>query len=325
MFLTEVSLFIFNFSVILIKKLTLNIAIVVFIVFVFDFAIGRTLRYFYFKETSGIHFRTTYAMETTKTDLLVFGSSRANHHYVPKVFEDSLKMTFYNTGRDGNGIFFQTAILKSILKRYIPKVIILDYAGDFVKGAEAYDRMNSLLPYYRTHKEIRNIIELKSPFERIKLISEVYPFNSQILTISIGNLEINKKRKYDNRGYVPLYGEWQRKIDSIVTFTAYVVDSNKLTALREFLNIAKKSGAKVFVIYSPVFQKFNRRQEIDICRDACAFENVPLWDFSKDTLFLDNKHLFQDVDHLNYNGAVIFSNMVTKRIKRYDLPLIPKS
>ena len=44
-------------------------------------------------------------MELTKADLLVFGSSRANHHYVPEVFEDSLKLTFYNTGKDGSGIF----------------------------------------------------------------------------------------------------------------------------------------------------------------------------------------------------------------------------
>ena len=199
------SLFISNSSKMIVKKIILNIVIVGVLVFVIDFSIGRTLRYFYFKETSGLHFRTTYAMEKTEADILVFGASRANHHYIPEVFKDSLEMSFYNTGRDGNGIFFQTALLKSVLKRYSPKVIILDYAGGFEKGGEDYDRMSPLLPYYRTHEEIRSIVELKSPFERIKLLSEIYPFNSQILTIAIGNLEINKKRKPDNEGYVPLY------------------------------------------------------------------------------------------------------------------------
>lgn len=297
------------------KKLILNLAYVAIVVFVLDFAIGRTLRYFYFRETSGLHFRTTYAMEKTEADILVFGSSRANHHYVPEVFEGSFKMTFYNTGRDGNGIFFQTAVLKSVLKRYTPKVIILDYAGGFGKGGDDYDRLSSLLPYYRTHKEIRDIVGLKGPFERLKLISEIYPFNSQIITIAIGNLEINKKRKPDNRGYVALYNEWQAKIDSIDTLPAYTVDSKKITAFQDFINLAKKSGAKFFVIYSPIYLKFNRSQDIDICKDVCSFENVPFWDFSKDKVFFNKNRLFQDVSHLNHYGAMIFSNLIVAKIK----------
>ena len=320
--MTEVSLYIFNFSNMILKKIIFNIAIVIAVVFVFDFGIGKALRYFYFKETAGLHFRTTYSMETTDADILVFGSSRANHHYVPEVFENSLKMSFYNTGRDANGIFFQTAVLISVLKRYTPKVIILDYAGGFKKGDDAYDKLSSLLPYYRTHKEIRNIIELKSKFERIKLISEIYPFNSQILTIAIGNLEINKKRRPDDKGYVPLYKEWNTKIDSIETFKGYsrdsdnLIDSNKLIAFRTFVNIAKKSGANVFVVYSPVFRKFNKSEEIDICNDVCFYENVTFLDFSKDTLFLNNNHLFQDVGHLNHNGALIFSKLIVDKIKQ---------
>ena len=122
-----VNLSIFNFDFKMIKKVILNIALVLSVVFILDFTIGKTLRYYYFKESSGTHFRTTYAIEKTNADILIFGSSRANHHYVPAIFEDSLKMKFYNTGRDGNGIFFQLAVLKSILKRYTPKIIIFDY------------------------------------------------------------------------------------------------------------------------------------------------------------------------------------------------------
>jgi hypothetical protein len=300
----------------IIKKIIFNIAIVTVVVFILDFAIGKTLRFFYFKETSGLHFRTTYSMEATKADMLVFGSSRANHHYVPEIFEDSLKISFYNTGGDGNGIFFQTALLKSVLKRYAPKVIIFDYFGGFEKEENDYYRLSFLLPYFRTHKEIRSIVEIKSPYERIKLISEIYPFNSQIFTILIGNLKINTQRKSDNKGYVALYKEWQAKIVSVETSTTFTVDSNKLSAFREFLSLAKRSGAKVIVIYSPIFLRSNKIQEIDICQDVCSDENIPFWDYSKDTLFLNNNHLFQDILHLNNNGAIIFSKLIVDEIKR---------
>jgi hypothetical protein len=299
----------------MIKKIIFNLAIVTSVVFVLDFAIGRTLRHFYFKETSGFHFRTTYALETTKADILVFGSSRASHHYVPEVFEDSLRMTLYNTGRDGNGILYQTAVLRSVLKRYTPKVIILDYEGVFKKNKTDYDGRSSLLPYYRTHEEVRKTINLESSCERIKLISEIYPFNSQILSITIGNLEINKNRYDDYKGYVPLYKEWQAEIDIIGTYQIYAIDSSKLIVFQKFINTAKESGAKIIVIYSPVFQKITKSQDIEICNDICSVENVPFWDFSKDTSFLNNRNLFQDVNHLNNNGAKIFSNLVVDKIK----------
>jgi hypothetical protein len=311
----EDNLFISNFNNQIIKKLIFNIILVIIIVFVLDFVIGKTLRYYYFKESSGAHFRTTYSMEETDANILVFGSSRASHHYIPEIFEDSLKMSFYNTGRDGNGIYFQAAILKSILKRYIPKIIIWDYSGDFKIGSDDYDRLSSLLPYFETHEEIRGIIELKSPFERIKLLSEIYAFNSQILTILIGNLDINKKRKSDNKGYIALNKEWQSEIDSVISKSEYEIDSNKIFAFNEFIKTAKKAGINIYVIYSPVYQKYNRSQEIDICKNICNYENIPFWNFSKDTLFLNNKHLFQDIVHLNNNGALFFSNLVVDKIK----------
>lgn len=303
----------------MLKKLFFNVTIVAVVVFVLDFAIGRTLRHFYFKETAGVHYRTTYSIETTKAETLIFGSSRANHHYVPEIFEDSLQQTFYNTGRDGNGIFFQAALIQSVLKRYTPKIIILDFWGDLNKGQFEYDKIASLLPYNRTHREIRKTVELKSPFEKVKLASEIYPFNSQILTIALGNLDASKNRQMDNKGYVPLYNEWKIELDSIGDYTINEVDLNKVNALQEFISEVKKSGTNFFVVCSPVFQKFNMRQEIDICEKICLDEKVPFLNFARDTVFLNDKSLFQDDVHLNDKGARVFSKMVVAKIKQVSL------
>ena len=115
-----------------------------------------------------------------------------------------------------------------------------------------------------------------------------------------------------------MHKEWQAKIDSIDSYQMYEVDSGKVNALREFISIAKKQKAKVIVIYSPIFQKFKKSQEIEICNNICSAENVPFWDFSQDTLFLNNGHLFQDLVHLNHNGAKIFSVLVVDKI-RYNI------
>jgi hypothetical protein len=235
-------------------------------------------------------------------------------HYVPEIFEASLKMSFYSAGRENMGVFYQTAVLKSVLKRYTPKIIILDFTGIEKKEIE-YDRLSSLLPYYRTHEEIRSIIELKSPFEKIKLISKIYPFNSQILLTAIGNLEINKIKRADNNSYEADYEEWKAELDSIPNSIAYTIDSKIIAYFHEFITDAKKSGAKVFIIYSPIFLKYDKNQGIDICNRICNSEDVLFWDFSKDTLFLQNKQLFKDVLHLNHKGAILFSNLVVEKIK----------
>ncbi|MCX6158530.1 MAG: hypothetical protein NTY74_11190 [Ignavibacteriae bacterium] len=315
--MTAGNLYILNFRELIIRKLVLNIILIISIVFVLDFAIGHILRHYYFRESRGYHYRTTYSMEKTNAEILIFGSSRANHHYISGLLEDSLKMTAYNTGREMSGIFYQTAILKSVLKRYTPKLIVLDFAGEEGK-AEQYDYLSSLLPYYKTHEEIRNIIELKSQFERIKLVSEIYPFNSEIRTIIYGNLEnkepINAEDK-NNKGYIALYGEVKAKIADVDNSTSLKVDTNKFNSFREFIQLAKSSGAIVIVSYSPIFQKYNRLQDLEICKGICSSENITFWDFSKDTTFINKIDLFYDIGHLNHNGAILFSNIVATKIK----------
>ncbi len=299
------------------KKLIFNIAIVAGVVFILDQVIGRTLRHFYFKESSGLHYRTTYSMDSTRAEVLVFGASRANHSYVPEIFEDSLKKTFYNTGRDGNGIFYQTALLETVIKRYIPAIIILEFSG-FEKNQVGFDKVASLLPYYRTKPDIRKIVDGEEPMEKIKLLSEIYPFNSQALTIAVGNLDLNKKRTYSDKGYVPLYGEWPHQLNSNKGTAVHETDSNKVNAFKEFIATTKKTGIQLYVVSSPVFQNQSNTAGIDICRKICQQEQVPLINLQNDAYFLNHKNLFKDILHLNHNGAIEFSKIIAGRILHFN-------
>jgi hypothetical protein len=203
------------------------------LVLICDFLVGSALRRFYFTERSGLHYRTTYSIDSTNAEILVFGSSKANHNYVPDLFEKAFHASFYNAGRDGAGIFYHLAVLKSNLRRHKPKIIIFDYTGKFDRNRESYDRLSSLLPYYQGHKEIRSIIEMRSPFEKIKLLSRIYPFNSMLFTIIIGNMKLNSSRKPDDKGYVALHREWPDKIDSMKTSRIYDIDDRKVAALKD--------------------------------------------------------------------------------------------
>ncbi|MFN8250501.1 MAG: hypothetical protein U0V75_01370 [Ferruginibacter sp.] len=299
----------------MLKKLFINIFLVLVTVFILDNAVGRLLRHFYFTETSGLNYRTTYSLDSAKPQVLIIGSSRANHHYIPAVFEAILNKTVYNSGRDGNGTFYQLSLMKTVLKRYTPEIIIIEYSSVFTKGKEEYDQLSSLLPYYCSHPEIRPIVQLRSPYERVKMLSQVYPFNSQLFTIAVGNLELNKQRYKDYQGYVPLHNTWKHPLDSAADTKDIPLDSLKVNAFKECLELAKAKGVKVLVVFSPIFQKYNYNQQVSVCSKICSDHQIPFWDYSKDTGFIKQPPLFQDILHLNEKGAILFSNMVANRIK----------
>ena len=89
----------------------LRLAIFVFTFFVLDALAGWLLRHYYFTQHSGSMYRTTYSMESATHDILIFGTSRATHHYKPEVFERTLGMTCYNAGKDGTQILYHWSLI----------------------------------------------------------------------------------------------------------------------------------------------------------------------------------------------------------------------
>lgn len=285
------------------------------LIFALDFTIGNTLRYFFFKQESGLQYRATFAIEKTKADILIFGSSRACHHYIPSTFEQQTGLSCYNAGRYGSPILYHLAVLKGVLKRYHPKMIVLDLnLQDFEERAGSYDVLSSLLPYYKTHPEMRYIIEMRGKYERLKLISNIYPFNSEMLTIAIGNTELNKKRQNDIAGFVPLTGKWDGIVEDYRFPQNYKLDGNKVQAFKTFITDCKKANVKLFVVCSPYLSK-NRIKEstIEMGRAITQENEIPFFDYSNFKPLLKTG-LYQDFPHLNQDGAKLFSDLVVADI-----------
>ena len=286
------------------------------IVTTLDFGIGSVLKAFYFRETSGIDYRTTYSIEKTRADLLIFGASTATHNYIPGTFEKRLNLSAYNVGRDGNSILYDYAVLKTILKRYTPKIIILDFVNDeFDRSQDSYDRLSSLLPYYKTHPEIDSIVDLRGPYEKYKMISNIYPFNSLVFTISAGNSEFNKKRREDINGFVPLYRTWSDPIKFDNSFLHEDVDSNKVRVYEYFIRDCVSANVELYIISSPLFVKSDYvNTSVALGKAIAEKYKARFFDYSQDTVMLNNRNLFADIAHLNVSGASVYSNKVIDRI-----------
>lgn len=297
---------------------TVKLLLLLFIVFLFDFTIGKTLSYFYFKQECGRQYRATYAIEKTTADILIFGSSRAYHQYVPGIIEDRLKQSCYNTGSPGQFLLYNYATLKAILKRYSPKLIILDVSpGDLRVEKESYERLSFLLPYYKKHEEIRPIVDLKSPLEKFKLLSSIYAFNSSFLMIAGGNSEYFKKKTTDIKGYKPLTGIWNGPIET-GNSEAYKIDSTKANIFTDFIKDCHSAKTELFIVCSPSYVKYSHREySISIIEKIAKEQNTAFIDFTNNAFFTNRPDLFDDPGHLNDNGAKIFSNKLIDTLGRF--------
>jgi hypothetical protein len=301
------------------------IKLIVFILFVavFDFIIGRSLQYLYFHQKESTRGLITYTLDRTSDDLLIFGTSRSNHHYRPDIIEKGLNQSSFIVGRDNVNILYNYAVLVATLKRYSPKTVILDVMCDELKYfPNSYDKLSVLLPYYETHPEIRHIIAMKGPFEKVKLLSSIYPFNSLILTLIKNNLVaqndmVEKDPDYrSSRGYSPLLRVWNKPSIFINNDAQkYELDSVKTDFLRSFIEQCQASGIKLYLITSPYYDRHSSpTYSLRIVREMADKYKVAFFDFSRDTNFVNRPSLFSDPDHLNDQGAALFSHMIVDSI-----------
>ena len=296
-------------------KFVKKLLIVITLLFVFDFAIGSLLQNLFFSQKSGLNYRTTYVLNEVESEIIILGSSRANHHYDPQIFSEIFNnLSCYNAGRDGQHILFQYAMLKGILKRYNPKIIILDILpSQLLKNPKHYAKLSALLPFYDSHKEIREIIESRSKMEKIKLISKIYPFNSLLLSMLKNTKE---ELKYVN-GYIPLkkiMKEFDKNNDA--EYEDFIIDLYVINSLESFINESKKAGSKIFLVISPYYTGRKCQEAMDQLRQIADNYDVPLLNYAESQEFKQHPELFQDDLHLNVDGAKLFSTIISKTIKQ---------
>lgn len=287
------------------------------VIFLMDRAAGSLLKHFYYKQDSGFDYSSTYAMDKTTADILVLGSSRAVNIFDTKLFSDKFNGSCYNAGRYGEPIFYHYAILKSALKRYKPKMIILSFdAGSFSKSAESYDRLSVLLPYYKNHPEIRPIVTLKGPYEKLKMLSSTYPYNSLLLPIITGNTTFNKAKYANENGFIPIERNFAGSLQTFDYTKELKLDTNKINTYKMLIEDCLANQIPLYITCPPyMINAIGIDSSLSKAIKIAAEKKVHFFDYSRDSFFTTKPALFADYRHLNKEGVLLFCNKIIKRIE----------
>lgn len=293
-----------------------NLLLLLLLIIVADYIIGKWLEYAYFHIQSGTEYKTIYVMGKAKEDMVLLGSSRAYHHYQPHILENKLGRSIYNGGRDGAGLLYHYAMYQQLRKNGHTKAILLDMTIDELdKRSVTYEHLNALAPFYNRYPEVRSLLQLRSPYEPIKLKSSLYRFNSLPFYIAVYNRSSDDAA---NKGFKPLHNKLNTSLGTLQP-SAYTteVDTVLLNYFKQLLKEVKNDKVELYVCISPYYIRIPYpTPSMKKMKELCLEANIPFMDFSNHPAFMQHPGLFNEPIHLNEDGAIRYSHLLADTLSK---------
>lgn len=261
--------------------------------------------------------KTYYSMYRVEEPVLIVGSSRASHHYVPQIISDSLGMPVRNIGRDGCFFSYNCCVINSILDRYSPELIIWENGSNYL-SEEVRDPLENLYPYYVSNSHVHSCIKsYMSMLERIPLYSSLYRYNSVIHRILM-RYASGGEDDDSLMGYLPLKPkEWNAPMGKSHSEIEYHISRTKEQQFVSVLERAKEQGVRMVVVNSPIYTKSEQKTEsCKRMREICDSLGVLFLDNSGLEGFCGYKKLFNDATHMNEMGAEQYTYKILEQIDR---------
>jgi hypothetical protein len=306
--------------------IVLKILVLVFIIAAVDLFLGRAIEKIFYMQGTGKYARITKAIDNSTAEIFVFGSSHAHRHYNPRIISSVTGLNCYNVGTKGQGILFNLAVQEEIFNRHVPQITILNIDPKILyQNPKLYDRLADLLPYYRKHKSLAKHLNLRGPFEKYKLKSNLYPYNSTLAHIIYFHLVPQK----DISGHRPLIGNIKpRKINNVTLkledqynsdskVPEKPLDQNFMNAFNTFIDNCRNYGSRLILIASPNYSgdSYNNDNSFNQIRKIIEDKGIEFYNFSGHSIFKLNEEYFHDLQHMNKQGAGLFSKMIAEKIQ----------
>ena len=288
----------------------------VLLMILMDLCLGGANAWLYHRSKYGIFHRQQYVLNESEDDIIILGSSRVSHHYVPSILTDILGMSCYNAGSEGMCIYYHYAMLAGMIERgHCPKVVIYDvmnfdtkeHPGPTFTLDAALER---LAPHYGEFACIDSLFGYKGWKEKLKLLSLSYRYNSKL----VQSIKCNFIPSPENNGYEAVAGKLK---DSVKfrheDYDDCELDSLKLEYMQKLVSLAKQHHIRMFFVLSPYYED-NPSKAYDAAKDIARKNGVEVIDCYNDQVMM-KRELFRDPMHLNDVGAHVWSSYFAHILK----------
>jgi hypothetical protein len=267
-------------------------------------------------------------------DILLHGSSRAQHHFDARVISRLTSKSTYNLGLDGTAIDLQAALFSTYLRHNRkPEYLVLSL--DIFTLDKAFDE-NIYHPgqyvAYLDQPEIFYALKQRCaewslykfcPFVGIcRFPSPLTPGNEQLRYEATRGLFKRELPETLVNGFSPVHQKWTSEFNEYKkqhpNGIAYKIRPQNTATLCSILTQCQQLNIQCIFVYSPEYSEsqiltINRNEIFNYYRKLATEFSIPFWDYS-DTDMSRNKENFYNSQHMNAEGAVRFSEDVATRL-----------
>lgn len=238
-------------------------------------------------------------------NLIILGDSRANHHYISALMEDSLDRTVYNYGFDGKCIFYQYLCLLRAIENGGLQTVLLDLSPAQISEERLEQEMSGLFLYYWYNDTAKTIVnEVQGRYYNIILASSLVQYNSEFLHLfsKIPNV----------KGYSPLpyTGKAIDTTKEVEVLNDNYYSENAKKYLQRIKKVCSDNHIRLIVCISPALN-FHPETE-KYLENLCLDYDIECWN---KTHFISDPLLFRDLVHINEKGAFVYTQEIIRMLQ----------
>jgi hypothetical protein len=305
------------------KKLTIYIYIITVVasLVIIDVAVGYFFnRYTQTHSLKGDYDNLRHVLYECDDDVVVFGSSVALNSINTKVLEDSIGLRSFNAASNGQTLFYHLVVMKSMLQRHAPKMILLGINSDDFSTDDRGERFKFLTPYYNMgFDEIDKSFE-QDATEKVLMKSNLYRYNTIWWRILL--YQFITPGEVGEQGFIAKPIPPSFPTLKTVEFDTTHVTERRRAELTEFISICKARGITLIFFNPPNFLNKIDYEHFNIHKELVEIaENLGIiyFDDTQHPLFLSHPEYFYDNEHLNKDGAAVYTSLMINRLKHLDI------
>ena len=302
-------------------KLIAKMLVLVMIMGICDVFLGVVFKHLLKYQVNGRFYDISYNLDKTEADLILIGSSRVQNDYDIDVFSKELHLSTWKIGLGGQGLIYFRAVEKTVIQRHTPKLIVLNIDPNALEGDVEYDKLSLLRPYASDHLFIEEALCSKDKFEKYKLYSNIYCFNSMfyyLLDHSIYNKKEETKDNITRKAFkgtdstlvIPKESEVNTKT------TKATLNPKKVEMLLEMIDDVTQKNIPFVLAFAPNYYASNPpTATMNYVKKIKERDNLYIVDFSSDTSMVEKAPYFYNMTHMNQEGARVYSKRMSDWLK----------
>lgn len=294
------------------KRILLLILLLLAVMFLADRAGALVMEWVNERSNDVTAPKIRYVDRECDADMVIFGTSRANCHYMPSVIGESAGCSVYNAGVDGSkNIYAHYFMLCRLLRHHTPSVVCLDLLeADYAPQENSFSSLGFFAPYMGSDAASDSVFRESDDYIPWK-ISRLYRYNSKAVSNLGGLLRRNTP---DEEGGFMAAPDSRDHPDSLVRECyAGRIDIKKMEYLGRFADKCREKGIRLIFVVSPRFSEADSLLYSPL-RAFAMSRGIRMLDYHTSAMFHDRPELFRDFAHLNKRGARLFSSRFARDI-----------